>query len=62
MPIFEARCFVSSKMDELDGLILVKEAKGASIKAAREAAAGKVVQLLLAQPTATAQSTHSPSG
>ncbi|CBN78074.1 DEAD box helicase [Ectocarpus siliculosus] len=39
---FEARCIVTSRLEELAGLILVKEAKGSSIKAAREGAAVKV--------------------
>lgn len=38
---------MSSKLDELAGLILVQEARAGSIKAAREGAAKKVVQYLL---------------
>lgn len=45
--VFEARCFVSSKLEELAGLILVQEARAGSIKAAREGAAQKVVKYLL---------------
>ena len=45
--VFEARCFVWSRLEELKGLIVVKEAKGVSIKAARERAAQKIVQYLL---------------
>lgn len=46
---FEARCIVTSRLKELAGLILVKEAKGSSIKAAREGAAVKVRQYLLSK-------------
>eukprot|EP00903_Cladosiphon_okamuranus_P019581 g18009.t1 len=46
---FEARCIVSSLLKELSGLILVKEARGHSIKAAREGAAVKVKQYLLSK-------------
>ncbi|CAN0202320.1 unnamed protein product, partial [Ectocarpus fasciculatus] len=46
---FEARCIVTSRLKELAGLILVKEAKGGSIKAAREGAAVKVRQYLLSK-------------
>lgn len=46
---FEARCIVSSLLKELSGLILVKEARGASIKAAREGAAVKVKMYLLSK-------------
>lgn len=52
--IFEARCTVSSKQEELSGLIVYKDAKGKSIKAAREAAALKVVHYLLAKEGAKA--------
>lgn len=45
--VFESRCFVWSKVDELKGLIASKEAKGTSIKSSREAAAQKMVQYLL---------------
>lgn len=45
--VFEARCFVWSKVDELKGLIASKEAKGTSIKSSREAAAQKMIQYLL---------------
>lgn len=44
---FEARCIVSSLLKELSGLIVVKEARGPSIKAAREGAAVKVKMWLL---------------
>ncbi len=47
--VFEARCMVLSELKELSGLILMKEARGASIKAAREGAAGKVKQFLLSK-------------
>lgn len=50
LPVFEARCILSSRTKELNGLILVKAAKGGTIKAAREAAAAKMIQVLLAQP------------
>ncbi|CAM9305781.1 unnamed protein product [Pylaiella littoralis] len=45
---FRARCLVSCRPPgDLDGLLLVKEARGLSLKAAREAAAAKTVQYLL---------------
>ena len=47
--VFEARCMALSRLKELEGLILYKEARGASIKAAREGAAAKVRQHLLAK-------------
>lgn len=45
--MFRARCVVSSQPGELKGLLLVKEGRGLSLKAAREAAALKAVQYLL---------------
>lgn len=59
--VFESRCIVSSKKAELEGTILCKEAKGASIKAAREASAKKVVQYLLSKDSGKAQSFGSQS-
>lgn len=53
--MFVARCFLISGMPELDGLIMYEEATGSSIKAAREAAASKVVATLLALPTGIVQ-------
>lgn len=53
--VFEARCIVSSRLTELAGLILVKEARGHSIKAAREGAAVKVRQYLLSKDASTVQ-------
>lgn len=61
-PCFECRCFVSSQIEELEGLILVKEGKGSSIKAAREAAATKVVKVLESQPSASSQHERFSSG
>ncbi|CAN0178898.1 unnamed protein product [Ectocarpus sp. 6 AP-2014] len=52
---FEARCIVTSRLEELAGLILVKEAKGSSIKAAREGAAVKVRQYLLSKDMSKVQ-------
>lgn len=52
-PMFRARCLVSSRPGEgeeegeLDGLLLVKEGRGLSVKAARESAAAKAVQYLV---------------
>lgn len=54
--VFEARCIVWSKHEQLPGLILVKEAKGGSIKSARENAAVKVVQYLLSKEASKVQS------
>ena len=46
--MFRARCLVSSQPPgELGGLLLVKEGRGLSLRAAREAAALKAVQYLL---------------
>eukprot|EP00752_Nemacystus_decipiens_P002257 g2138.t1 len=52
---FEARCIVSSLLKELSGLIVVKEAKGSSIKAAREGAAVKVKMFLLSKEVSKLQ-------
>lgn len=57
---FEARCIVSSLLKELSGLILVKEAKGSSIKAAREGAAVKVRQCLLSMEISKLQQPLGP--
>lgn len=46
-PVFEARCIMAATVDGFTGLILHREAMGSSIKAAREAAAKKVVQHFL---------------
>lgn len=46
---------MSSVLEELSGLILVKEAKGSSIKAAREGAAVKVKQYLLSKEVSKLQ-------
>lgn len=53
--LFEARCIVRSNLEELAGLILVKEAKGSSIKAAREGAAVKVKVYLLSKEISKVQ-------
>lgn len=47
--MFRARCLVSSCQpgEEQKGLLLVKEGRGLSLKAAREAAAVKALQYLL---------------
>lgn len=52
---FEARCIVSSQLKELAGLILVKQARGSSIKAAREGAAVKVKNYLLSKEISNLQ-------
>lgn len=45
---FRVRCLVSCRPPgDLDGLLLVKEARGLSLRAAREAAAAKTVQYLM---------------
>ncbi|CAM9621477.1 unnamed protein product [Scytosiphon promiscuus] len=53
--LFEARCIVRSNLAELEGLILVKEARGSSIKAAREGAAVKVKIYLLSKENSKVQ-------
>lgn len=53
--VFEARCIVRSRLEELAGLILVKEARGSSIKAAREGAAVKVKVYLLSKENSKVQ-------
>lgn len=58
---FEARCIVSSLLKELSGLILVKEARGPSIKAAREGAAVKVKHFLLSMEVSKLQQPLGPS-
>eukprot|EP00752_Nemacystus_decipiens_P003611 g3328.t1 len=45
--MFRARCLVSCQPRDGKGLLLVKEGRGLSVKAAREAAAVKAVQYLL---------------
>lgn len=65
--VFHARCFITCHMEAADvkGLVLVTQASGGGIKPAREAAAGKAVKILLAQPTGIvehgASSSPSPS-
>lgn len=54
-PVFEARAIVRSTLEELNGLIVMKEAKGTSIKAAREAAAKRVLQYLLSKESPKVQ-------
>lgn len=45
--MFRARCVVSSQPGEVKGLLLIKEGRGLSLKAARESAAAKAVQYLV---------------
>lgn len=55
IPVFESRCFLSSRIEGMNGIILMKEGKGSTIKAAREAAAYEVVKVLKSQPTITSR-------